>query len=71
MKIDQVVKGSAQKGSIRGGALIETEEDLEKKKLRAVLEIMGLQKKQPKAFTWDTMVKKEGPEKNISGLFFR
>ena len=59
--------------SKRGGVLIETEEDREKKKLRAVLEMMmGLQKKQPKALTWDTIVKKEGPEKNnLSNYRFR
>ena len=57
--------------SRRGSVLIETEEDLEKKKLRAVLEMMGLQKKQQKEFTWDTVVKKEEPEKNIAGLFRR
>ena len=57
--------------SRRGSVLIETEEDLERKKLRAVLEMMGLQKKQQKEFTWDTVVKKEEPEKNIAGLFRR
>ena len=51
--------------------MIETEEDLEKKKMRAVLEMMGLQKKQQKEFTWDTVVKKEEPEKNTPAMLFR
>ena len=45
--------------SRRGSVLSDSgSEDLEKKKMRAVLEMMGM-KKQQKQFTWDTNFKKQ------------
>ena len=46
-----------RRGSIRRGSTAGDDDDLEKRKMRAVLEMMGMQRKTQKSFTWDSNAK--------------
>ena len=59
--VDNLRRGSMHRGSLSGAS--GDEEDLEKKKMRAVLEMMGMQRKTQKAFTWDVAEKQGNDEK--------
>ena len=50
-----------RRGSVKRGSIVEDEEALEAKRLKAALEAMGMMKKKQKEFTWDS-VKKEKDE---------
>ena len=53
----------SRRGSFHRGSLTEDTDDLEKKKMKAVLQMMGFQKKAQKEFRWDTVaVSKPEPE---------
>ena len=53
-------RGSVHRGSL---SLAEDTEDLEQKKMKAVLQLMGFQKKTQKEYRWDTVtVSKPEPE---------
>ena len=57
------VADNLRRGSMHRGSLSGDEDDLEKKKMRAVLEMMGMQRKTQKAFTWDVAEKQDTDEK--------
>ena len=44
-----------RRGSVKRGSIVEDEEALEAKKLKATLEAMGMMKKKQKEFTWDSV----------------
>ena len=49
-----------RRGSVHRGSITEDDtEELEKKKMKAVLQLMGFQKKAQKDYRWDTVTKPE------------
>ena len=52
-------RGSVHRGSL--GSAEEDTEELEKKKLKAVLQLMGFEKKAQKDYRWDTVTKPTAP----------
>ena len=61
--VSNVPTAVSRRGSVHRGSLSEDTEDLEKKKMKAVLQLMGFQKKAQREFRWDTVsVSKPEPE---------
>ena len=63
-KVGDGVSENRRRGNTQGPDKNNAIDDLETRKLRSVLELMGLQKKARKEFTWDTVVKTPEEEKS-------
>ena len=62
-KVGDGVSENTRRGNTRVPGKNNAINDLETRKLRSVLELMGMQKKARKEFTWDAVVKTQEEEK--------